>query len=635
MRFAFALVIFATATSCRPPAAGPALGAKGAATVAPAPHAKAAPSAPAGAAGLPLAQQAQRFMAGAEAELLQHWLRSERAEWITATYITDDTQRAAAEAQEAVAEAITRLAKQGVRYRSPSLDARTARKLKLLSLSPSLPAPSDPKGRALLAAAVAEQQALYGKGRYCVEGPTKLRIGKGRTKGKRCFPLGELSKRMAESRDYDELLEIWRGWRSVSPQMRKHFDTYVKLANAGAQELGFADVGALWKSRFDMAPERFEQTVDRLWKEVQPLYEQLHCYVRAKLAARYGKRVSLNGPIPAHLLGNMWAQDWAYLAPLVLPKGKGAMDIGRALARKKADAKVMVRYAERFFVSLGMDALPQSFWQRSMLIKPKDRDVVCHASAWAVDLADDLRIKMCIRVNGEDFTTIHHELGHIYYFHYYKGLDPLFRDSANKGFHEGLGDTISLSVTPGYLAKVGLAAPTKEDAIATLLERALEKVAFLPFGLLIDKWRWDVFSGKVDPAAYNAHWWKLRRSYQGIAAPVARSESDFDPGAKYHVAGNVPYVRYFLAHILQFQFHKALCKISGHQGPLNQCSIYGSKEAGARLMAMMRMGQQQPWPEALFALTGQREMSARPLLEYFEPLQAWLKEQNKGLRCGW
>lgn len=591
--------------------------------------------------GGPTIEDAQAFMERAEKRLLAHWILAERAQWMKSTNITVDTQAVAALEEEKLAGLVTKLAAEAVRFSKLSLPADLARKFKALRLSPSLTAPTDASRRAELARIVVRLQGLYGKGKYCPAEKTRLRIplpkGQRAPKGKRCYTLGQLSERLSKSRNYDELTEIWNGWRGVSRSMRDPYARYVALANEGAKALGFEDVGALWKSRFDLDPDAFEKEVDRLWAQVKPLYEQLHCYVRSRLTKKYGEeRVPGGAPIPAHLLGNMWAQDWLHIADLVVPKRGKSIDLDKLLERKRLSEVDMVRYAERFFVSLGMDPLPKTFWQRSMLKKPADREVVCHASAWDIDFEDDLRIKMCIKINGEDFTTIHHELGHIFYYHYYKTQPTLFRDSANKGFHEGLGDTISLSVTPGYLQKVGLLKQVpKQDAVAQLLPRALEKISFLPFGIMIDKWRWDVFSGKVKPADYNKHWWKLRRLYQGVAPPSQRSEADFDPGAKYHVAANVPYVRYFLAHILQFQFHRALCKQSGHQGPLHTCSIYGNKEVGKRLIAMMKMGQSKPWPEALFALTGEKKMDATAILAYFAPLQKWLQEQNKGQQCGW
>jgi peptidyl-dipeptidase A len=387
-----------------------------------------------------------------------------------------------------------------------------------------------------------------------------------------------------------------------------------------------------------MPPDAFAKELDRLWEQVRPLYVSLHAYVRWKLHEKYGDAVPANGPIPAHLLGNMWAQTWDNVYPLVAPEGadKG-YDLSQILKGRRTDAVQMVKYGESFFTSLGFDPLPKTFWQRSMLTKPRDREVVCHASAWDVDYLDDLRIKMCIDITGEDFTTVHHELGHNFYQRAYKNQPPLFRDSANDGFHEAIGDTIALSVTPEYLVKIGLLdkAPDASKDVGLLMAKALEKIAFLPFGLMIDQWRWRVFSGEITPASYNKAWWDLRLKYQGVAPAVARTEEDFDAGAKYHVPANVPYTRYFLADILQFQFHRALAKTAGCTSPLHRCSIYGNKEAGARLARTLEMGQSKPWPDALEALTGQRQMDASAIRDYFAPLQKWLDEQNKGKPVGW
>jgi peptidyl-dipeptidase A len=395
----------------------------------------------------------------------------------------------------------------------------------------------------------------------------------------------------------------------------------------------------MWRSKYDMAPDEFAKEVDRLWEQVRPLYISLHAYVRNRLRERYGDAaVPASGPIPAHLLGNMWAQSWENVYPLVAPRNADpGFDLTAILKSRKIDSREMARYGERFFTSLGFPPLPQSFWERSLFTKPRDREVVCHASAWDVDNVDDLRIKMCIEPTSEDFITIHHELGHNFYQRAYNRQPMLFRDSANDGFHEALGDTIALSMTPEYFVKLGFLARPSDPSADTglLLSKALEKVAFLPFGILIDQWRWKVFSGQITPDKYNQTWWELRQKYQGVAAPVARSESDFDPGAKYHVPANVPYTRYFLAHILQFQFHRALAQAAGCKEPLHRCSIYDNKEAGDRLKAMMEMGMSRPWPEALKALTGQDRIDATAIRDYFAPLQTWLDEQNKGKPVGW
>jgi len=444
---------------------------------------------------------------------------------------------------------------------------------------------------------------------------------------------------MANSRNPAELRDAWIGWHNTAAPVRKNFARYVELANKGARELGFADDGVMWRSKYDMSPEAFAKETDRLWEQVRPLYLALHAYVRKKLRQTYGDQVVPgNGPIPAHLLGNMWAQTWDNTYPLVAPKDVDpGFDLTTILRNRKTSHLDIARYGERFFTSLGFDPLPQTFWERSLFLKPRDRDVVCHASAWDVDFVDDLRLKMCIDITGEDFDVIHHELGHNFYQRAYNQQPFLFRNSANEGFHEAVGDTIALSVTPDYLVKIGLLseAPDTSKDIGLLLRKALEKIAFLPFGLVIDQWRWKVFSGEIPPEKYNETWWQLRLKYQGIAPPEARGENNFDAAAKYHVSANVSYMRYFVADILQFQFHRALARIAGCTGPLNRCSIFENKEAGRRLNAMLAMGQSRPWPVALEALTGQRQMDATAIRDYFAPLEKWLAEQNKGEPVGW
>jgi len=414
--------------------------------------------------------------------------------------------------------------------------------------------------------------------------------------------------------------------------MRDRYTRMVQLGDKGARELGFTDAGALWRSNYDMPPDDFAKEVDRLWDQLRPLYLSLHAYVRGQLAKKYGSAVPANGPIPAHLLGNIWAQEWNNVYPLMdSPKPEQSYDLTKILQDRHTDAHGMVRYGEGFFTSLGFAPLPKTFWERSLFTKPADRDVVCHASAWDVDSKDDLRIKMCIQITQEDFVTIHHELGHNFYQRAYNTQPVLFQNSANDGFHEAVGDTIALSVTPEYLKKLGLieTVPPASGDIDYLLQQALSKIAFLPFGLTIDKWRWEVFSGEVKPEQYDKAWWDLRLKYQGVAPPVARTEADFDPGAKFHVPANVPYMRYFLARILQFQFQRALCREAGYSGPLHRCSIYENKEAGRRLNEMLALGASKPWQDALTTLTGEHQMDATAISDYFAPLKVWLDEQNK------
>jgi peptidyl-dipeptidase A len=581
----------------------------------------AAPPAP------PTPAEAAAFVEAAEARVAGLAERALRASWVQSTYITHDTEILSAQATEAWLGAAVELAQEAARFADlPGLDPEVARKLDILRGGITMPAPADPARTAEITRLATAMESAYGRGQYCREDGT-------------CWDLQDMTRILMTSRDEPLLREVWTGWRTVSVPMREEYRRFVELTNEGARELGFDDVGALWRSGYDMPPDEFAAELDRLWGQVRPLYDALHCHVAAGLEGAYGSGLVQPGrAMPAHLLGNMWAQSWSNVYDLVAPPDADpGYDLTERLREKGYDALRMTRTAEDFFSSLGLDPLPATFWERSMFTQPRDRDVVCHASAWNIDHDDDLRIKMCIEVNAEDFRVIHHELGHNYYQRAYRHQPYLFQGSANDGFHEALGDAVALSVTPDYLRQIGLidAVPPPEADLGLLMRDALDKVAFLPFGLLVDQWRWRVFSGEIQPDAYNQGWWDLRRRYQGVVPPVARTEQHFDPGAKYHVPANVPYTRYFLAHILQFQFHRALCQVAGYQGPLHRCSVYGNREVGRRLQAMMEMGMSRPWPDALEALTGQREMDATAILDYFAPLQAWLDQQNAGRTCGW
>jgi peptidyl-dipeptidase A len=601
-----------------------------------APPAAAAQPAPAARrAAPPTVEEARTFIEAAEKRLADLTERASRAGWVQETYITEDTEKLAAEAGEAVIAAATAYVLEARRFDGLELPADLARKFDLLKLSLDLPAPEEPAERTEMTEILASLQSLYGKGRYCpgTEGapPAGREGGAG---GEGCLDINAITEIMAESRDPRRLLDVWRGWHAVSPPMREPYRRFVELANKGARGVGHADLGTLWRAGYDMPPEAFVAEVERLWKQVEPLYLSLHAYVRGKLSRAYGADVvPPTGPIPAHLLGNLWAQDWSNVYGLAaVPAADPGFDLTAILKTRSLDARGMVRYGEAFFTSLGFEPLPETFWERSLFTKPADRDVVCHASAWNIDADQDLRIKMCILINGEDFATIHHELGHNIYQRAYRRQPPLFRAGANGAFHEAIGDTIALSITPAYLKRIGLLDrdPAPGSDLGLLMKMALDKVAFLPFGLLVDRWRFKVFAGEVTPAHYNAAWWDLRLEYQGVAPGVPRSEADFDPGAKYHIPANVSYTRYFLAHILQFQFHRALCREAGFEGPLHQCSIYGNEAAGRRLRAMLEMGASRPWPEALHALTGERRMDATAILDYFAPLKAYLDAQNAG-----
>lgn len=578
----------------------------------------------------PTPAEADAFVADLNNRVRENYAEEAAAQWVAATYITPDTGLLESKSN---ARSLTRLKEaieashrfDGVTGLAPA----TARTIELLKRQSPTPAPKDAAHLAELATIGSRLGAAYGAGKYC----------KNPDDASTCRNLNELSDVLANNRDWDADLEAWQGWHQVGRGMRADYQRFAELLNEGARDTGFADAGQAWRSGYDMDPAALRAETDRLWSQVEPLYTELQCYVQGKLSAKYPGRMPGDGTIPAHITGNMWAQDWSALYPLVEPfPGAAATDLTAALKKQKYTPEKMVRSAEDFYHSLGMPNLPESFFERSQLTRPRDRDVVCHASAWDMNLEGDVRIKMCIQPTEEDFRTIYHELGHIYYYLAYNDLPPMFQAGAHDGFHEAIGDTVQLNLTPAYLHRIGLAGEPSADQKAVInaqMQLALEKIAFLPFGKLIDEWRWGVFDGSITPDRYNAAWWELRRKYQGISSPMPRDETEFDPGAKYHVPANTPYMRYFLAHILQFQFQRALCEAAGDKGPLHACSVYGNKAAGERFWAMLKAGASQPWPQTLKTLTGSEQMDASAILDYFAPLNAWLKQQNQGKHCGW
>ncbi len=574
----------------------------------------------------PTVAGARRFLAHAESTLYDLNVKAGRAAWVANTYITFDTEELAAEADEANAVATRDFAMEARRYERLRLPPDLRRKLLLLKLSLAAPPPPNPREASELSKITSSMQADYGRGRYC-KTPDN------------CLEITDIERVLATSRDPAELLDAWQGWHRIAVGMRDRYVRFVTLANAGAKGLGFADVGAMWRSGYDMPADSFVAEVDRLWTQLRPLYLQLHAYVRGRLAEKYGTSVvPPGGMIPIHLLGNLWGQNWGNIYDLAAPAAMPpSVDITALLRTHHVDERGMVRYGERFYTSLGFDSLPRTFWERSQFTKPRDRDVVCHGSAWDVDSKNDLRVKMCIQVTGEDFVVVHHELGHNFYQRAYQTQPYLLQGGANDGFHEAIGDAIALSVTPEYLQRIGLldSLPSAASDTAMLLRIALDKIAFLPFALALDRWRWGVFSGQITPAHYNAAWWDLKHRYQGVTEPVARSEQDFDPGAKYHVAANVPYISYFLARVLQFQFHRSWCRAAGWTGPLYRCSVYGSRAAGEQLARMLAAGHSKPWQEILSDATGERQMDATAIVDYFQPLIAWLERQNQGKPVGW
>lgn len=607
---------------------------------------------------VPEDETADQFIARVNKEYGEIYPELSAAQWISSTYITDDSKLLAAKANERFLTRLNQWLEQARKFEGQEMSPQTARAITLLKLGTAMPPPKDPQKLAELTRIATDMEGMYGSGTYC------------RTKGdsKECRQLGELEDVLRNSRDYDEQLDAWRGWHTISVPMRDDYARFVELINQGARDMGFADAGELWRSGYDMPPAEIADVTDRLWHQVKPLYEQLHCYARTRLEAEYPGKGSVDGLLPAHLMGNMWQQDWGNLWDLMEPyPDAGSLDITGALEKgyesrlndmlvkrnvlldtdervevaqdaKLESAKAMAERAQDFYVSLGMPKLPESYWEKSLFIKPRDRDVVCHASAWDMGTEGDVRTKMCIKPNEEDFTTIYHELGHVYYYMAYKDLPLLFQAGAHDGFHEAIGDTIVLAMTPEYLHSIGLVGEQEQghDAlINSQMRMALAKVAFLPFGLMIDRWRWGVFDGSIKPADYNKAWWSLKAKYQGIAPVQSRGEKFFDPGSKYHVPANTPYTRYFLSDILQFQFYKALCDAAGYKGPLYECSFYDSKLAGQKFWSMLDKGASQPWQKTMTELTGSGKMDASALLEYFSPLQEWLQQQNEGQTCGW
>lgn len=574
----------------------------------------------------PTPEEARAFVEKAEADLAATSEYLNKASWVRATFITDDTQWLEAKANGEWTEKTTAYAKEASRFDGVALDPVTRRKLDILKRNLVLPAPDRPGAARELATLSTKLDSTYSTGEFQVRGKT--------------LTLSDAEDILAASRDPAETKAVWEGWHGIAPVMRPDYARLVELANEGSKALGYADTGALWRSGYDMPADDFAAETDRLWGQVEPFYKNLHCYVRGRLNAKYGDAVQpKTGPIRADLLGNMWAQSWGNIYDLVAPQDETAgYSLDKLLVDAGYDPTRMVKTGEAFYTSLGLAPLPDTFWKRSQIVRPEGRDVVCHASAWDLDDRDDVRIKMCTKVNGEDFYTVHHELGHNYYQRAYKDQPYIFKNGANDGFHEAIGDFVGLSaLTPTYLNQIGLLdkVPGAEGDIPFLLKMALDKIAFLPFGLLVDRWRWEVFAGKAGPEQYNDAWWALRLKYQGVVPPGPRPADAFDPGAKYHIPGNTPYTRYFLAHIYQFQFHRAACKQAGWTGPLHRCSVYGDTEVGRRFNAMLEMGQSKPWPDELEAFTGERKTDASAVAEYFQPLNDWLTEQNKGQSCGW
>jgi len=556
------------------------------------------------------------------------------AYWLQANFITYDSQKVVADYGKRFQLLALERARQASAFDDVEVSEENRRKLNLIKNSFVMPSPLDDALAGEIATIMAELDSMYGAGQHC--------FGEGD-----CYDLEAFEGVIDNSRDPDELLKAWEGWRNIGTPMKDKYLRMVEIGNLGAKDLGYEGLTDLWFSQYDMPAEEFLAETDRVWGELKPLYDALHCHVRSELSDHYGEEVvSKEGVLPAHVLGNMWGQSWANVYDLVYtpdnPNASSGIDLTKILEEKNIDEIEMTKIAENFFISLGFQPLPNTFWERSLFVKPQDRSVVCHASAWNLDAdANDLRIKMCIERNAEDFSTIHHELGHIFYYQAYNSTQPsVFQSGANDGFHEAVGDLLALSITPEYYNKIGLiseaeAKAATSDPISLLMQQALQGVVSVPWTLMLDKWRAGVFSGETSESELNNSWWELREYYQGIGVPRERGADAFDPGAKYHIPGNTPYTRYYLAQILQYQFHESLCNQMGFEGPLHECSIYDNELAGKKLRAMLSLGQSQEWQVALVALTGTRSLSGKSMLNYYKPLKDWLDVQNTDRTCGW
>ena len=576
-------------------------------------------------------QDLEEFLANVELENKKDGPVIYSASWISSNFITYDSQKVIADyGTKSTLKSLER-SREAASFDGLDTSKENQRMLNILKSSFVMPPPLDEELASELSEITTSLEAMYGSGEYCFD-------------DEECYDLEAFESIIDNSRDPKELLRAWEGWHEIGKPMKPMYMRMVDIGNQGSVDLGYEGLSDLWFSKYDMPAEDFLDDTDRVWSEVKPLYDALHCHVRAKLNEHYGDEViSKTGPLPVHMLGNMWGQSWSNIYDLVYEEKPDSkyIDVTKIINEKSLSEIEMVEYAEDFFISMGFKPLPKTFWERSLFVKPRDRSVVCHASAWNLDPANnDLRIKMCIEKNEEDFITIHHELGHIFYYQAYNHIPTVFQAGANDGFHEAFGDLLTLSITPDYLVDIGFiseddAEEAKQDPIGLLMKQALDGVVIVPWALMLDKWRSGVFDGEIDESNLNSSWWSLREEYQGINTSYERSENYFDPGAKYHIPGNTPYTRYYLASIMQYQFHEALCNLIDYDGYLHECSIYGNKEAGDRIISTMAMGQSLPWQEAFENLTGSRQLSGKSIMNYYAPLKEWLDEENKNRTCGW
>ncbi|CRK96558.1 CLUMA_CG009925, isoform A [Clunio marinus] len=549
------------------------------------------------------------------------------AQWAFETNVNEVTQIDALAAQQRYSDYMRSIWEQIKLIDKTSLyDENLHRQLKLLaSIGPSaLPADQLDRYNRI----INDMLAIYNSATICgYEQPFQCSL--------RLQP--HLKEIMAKSRDWDELTWVWTEWRrKAGKPIRDLFEQLTDLTNEAANYNNYKDAAEYWSFQFDTPNFRYE--MEDVWKEILPLYEQLHTYVRRKLREFYGPdKINRNAPLPAHILGNMYGQSWNILDITVPYPGRSNLDVTPAMRAQGYSPLIMFQLGEEFFTSMNMTAMPPEFWAHSIFEEPVDRPVLCQPSAWDFCNGADYRIKMCTDVTHKDFVTVHHELAHIQYFLNYHNNPKVFRDGANPGFHDAIGDAISLSITPKHLQGLGLIQKSIDDTaheINFLFAMAMDKVVFLPYALALEQWRFDVFSKKVHKEQFNCHYWLLREKYGGIKPPVLRSELDFDPGAKYHVPANVPYMKYFFSTVFQFQLHRAMCIASKEfdpsnpSKPLHKCSIYRHHEAGHMLKKLMSKGASQPWQHTIQEVMGEGRLDGSAVREYFKPLEEWLRNEN-------
>uniref|UniRef100_T1PCB8 Angiotensin-converting enzyme n=1 Tax=Musca domestica TaxID=7370 RepID=T1PCB8_MUSDO len=582
---------------------------------------------------------ATEYLANINKELAKHTNVETEASWAYASNITDENERKRNEISAENAKFMKEVAKdiQKFNWRSyGSADVR--RQFKILSKTGYSALPEE--DYAELLDVLSSMESNFAKVRVCDY-----------KNGEKCdLSLDpEVEEIITKSRDPEELKHYWvQFYDKAGTPTRKSFERYIELNTKSAKLNNFTDGAEVWLDEYE--DDTFEQQLEAIFEDIKPLYEQIHGYVRHRLNQFYGDEVvSKTGPLPMHLLGNMWAQQWSSIADIVSPfPNKPLVDVSDEMVAQGYTPLKMFEMGDGFFQSMGLKKLPQDFWDKSILEKPSDgRDLVCHASAWDFYLVDDVRIKQCTRVTQDQFFTVHHELGHIQYFLQYQHQPFVYRTGANPGFHEAVGDVLSLSVsTPKHLERVGLLknyVSDEEARINQLFLTALDKIVFLPFAFTMDKYRWALFRGQVEKSDWNCAFWKLREEYSGIEPPVVRTEHDFDAPAKYHVSADVEYLRYLVSFIIQFQFYKSACITAGEYVPgnpaypLDNCDIYGSKEAGKLFENMLSLGASKPWPDALEAFNGERTMTGKAIAEYFEPLRVWLEAENlkNNVPIGW